>query len=196
MRKKLILGSAGALWLLTSFAHAQTLEDKLRDQLRATLNQLHQLQDDQAALQAQKTQAEQERDALKTQLAAAKAELGHTRFSAGETRALEGEVEKIKDAYGQAQDATKQAQTADEQLKAQLAAAQSALDSCTAKNTDALKIGSDILDAYRQDEPLGLFSADFGSFRDTEFENRIQDFEDRLAQAKYGAEKKQPAAQH
>jgi hypothetical protein len=174
-------------------AQAQTLEDKLREQLRATLTQLHQVQDDQAALQAQKAQAEQERDALKTQLAAAKAELAHTRGGAEEARSLEGEVSKYKGEVAQAQGAAQQEQGEHDKLQAQLASMQTVLNACEAKNTEAVGVGNDILAAYRDDgPPFGLFSDGFGSFTDVKFENQIQDFEDRLRNAKFDPAKVRP----
>ncbi|MEI9930390.1 MAG: hypothetical protein WDM89_07500 [Rhizomicrobium sp.] len=51
----------------------------LRDKLRTLTLQLHQAQDDQAAILAQKVAAEGERDSLKKQLAAAQAEIARVR---------------------------------------------------------------------------------------------------------------------
>jgi len=182
--------------LQTGVAQAQSLEDKLRDQLRATLTQLHQLQDDQAALQAQKVQAEQERDALKTQLAAAKAELAHARGGADEARSLEGEVSKYKSEAAQAQGAAQQVQGEHDKLQSQLASMQTVLNACEAKNTEAVGVGNDILAAYRDSgPPFGIFSDDFGSFTDVKYENQIQDFEDRLRNAKFDPAKVQTPPQ-
>jgi hypothetical protein len=62
---------AVGLLALAAPARAQSLDDKLRAQLRAALQQLSDLQNSQAGLQAQKAAAEQERDAAKAKLAAA-----------------------------------------------------------------------------------------------------------------------------
>ena len=54
-----------ALLTLASPAVATPLEDRLREQLRATVTQLRDVQASQATLQAAKDAAEKERDALK-----------------------------------------------------------------------------------------------------------------------------------
>ncbi|MBN3821122.1 hypothetical protein G3N57_33375, partial [Paraburkholderia sp. Se-20369] len=58
----LATGLAGVLLLAAGGAGAQGIEDKLRGQLRSTVQELRQLQNGQAQLQADKTAAEQQRD--------------------------------------------------------------------------------------------------------------------------------------
>jgi len=178
-------------------AHAQSIEDRLRDQLRATVNQLHQLQDDEAALQAQKAQAEQERDQLKTELAAAKAQAAHNRSNGEETRALEGEVSKYKDAAAQAASSAQTAQAGQTKLQADLADAKALVDACEAKNTALLKTGNDILDAYENfdfGDALGA-SEPFIQIKRVELENAAQDYDDHLRSGKFDPAKvKLPSA--
>ena len=183
--------------LAASPAAAQTMEDKLREPLRATVVQLRQVQDDQAALQAQKTAAEQERDALKTQLAAAKEQLAHSSVrSSGPSPELEAELAKYKDAYTQAAGNAQQAQAAHDKAQADLAGSQNLLNACEAKNTKLLKVGNDILDAYQSfdfGDALGANEPFIGTAR-VDLENTAQDFGDRLYNGKFdpGAVK-QPA---
>jgi chromosome segregation ATPase len=150
------------VWASASIAHAQTLEDRLRSQLVAVTNQLHDLQAKQAAQPAAASDAAQ----LNTKLAAAEAEI----------RALKrrSAPAKADSAPLQAQIATlSQAKTADETAlagaqadlaranaalteaqaqKAQLMAAQAAdahtLDVYRAKNAQALQVARSLLKAY------------------------------------------------
>jgi hypothetical protein len=169
---------------------AQSLEDRLRDQLRSTLNELHQEQDQQAALQAAKTAAEQERDALKAQLAAAKAQLTHLAHagqSAASSRALEVEVAKYKDAYTQAAGNAQQAQADHDKLQSGLGDAQKQLGVCEDKNAALLKLGNEILSAYESFDVGDAVGANepFIGIKRVELENIAQGFGDHLNDGKF-----------
>ncbi|HEY1614394.1 MAG TPA: hypothetical protein VGF97_11955 [Rhizomicrobium sp.] len=191
------LGFVALVTLASAPAGAQTLEDKLRDQLRSTINQLHQAQDDQAALQAQKAATEQERDALKTQLAAAKAKLAHARpqRDTGETQALQAEVTQYKSAVSDATTKAQQAQADHDKLRAQLADTQKKIGACEDKNTALLKLGKDILDAYQQFDIGDAIGANepFIGLKRVELENLAQGFGDRLYDGKYQPAPNPPA---
>jgi chromosome segregation ATPase len=171
----------------------------LRDQLRATVNQLHQVQDDEAALQAQKAQAEQERDQLKAQLAAAKANAAaaRSRVDAEQTHELQGEVSKYKDAAAQATTTAQKAQSDQTKLQTDLANAQALVGACEAKNAGLLKTGNEILDAYENfdfGDALGA-NEPFIQIKRVELENAAQDFDDKLGSGKFDPSKvKLPAA--
>ena len=182
-------------------ACAQSLEDRLRDQLRSTLNELHELQDQQASLQAQKTAAEQERDALKAQLAKTQAQLAHAGESAeakARAQALSAEMAQYKAAADQANGTAQQAQSDRGKLQASLADAQKKLGVCADKNTKLLKVGNDILDAYQQFDLGEAIAANepFISIHRVELENMAQDFDDRLHAGKFdpGAKQSSPPA--
>jgi hypothetical protein len=166
---------------------AQSLEDRLRDQLRSTLNELHQEQDQQTALQAAKTAAEQERDALKAQLAAAKAQLAHAGQSTASSRAFEMEIAKYKDAYTQAAGTAQQAQADHEKLQSGLADAQKQLGLCEDKNTALVKLGNEILAAYEDFDVGDAVGANepFIGVKRVELENIAQGFGDRLQNGKF-----------
>ncbi len=180
-----------------SAAHAQSIEDRLRDQLRATVNQLHQLQDDEAALQAQKAQAEQERDRLKTELAAATAEAARSRSNGEQTRETQGEVSKYKDAVTQATTTAQKAQSDQTKLQTDLANAQAMADACEAKNTALLKTGNEILDAYENFDIGDALGANetFIRIKRVEFENAAQDYDDKLRSGKFDPGKVKPPTQ-
>jgi chromosome segregation ATPase len=190
-----------ALVLAATFnAHAvlaQTIEDRLRDQLRVTMQQLHQLQDDQASLQAQKVAAEQERDALKVQLAAAKAQQGHGGVDRGQVQALAAQVSKYKDAASQASGTAAQAQADHDKLTAELANAQLVLGACETKNGQLLNVGMDILKAYEKFDFGEAMGADepFIGIKRVELENLAQDFGDRLYDGKFNPQTVRPTTQ-
>jgi len=185
--------------LAFSPACAQSLEDKLRDQLRSTLNQLHELQDLQASLQAQKAAAVQERGALKAQLAKAQAQVAHAGESAAakaQAQALAGEVAQYKTAAEQANGTAQAAQADRDKLQTTLADAQKQLGICADKNGRLLKLGNEILDAYQKFDVGEAIAANepFISIERVELENMAQDFDDRLHQGKFDPHAKQPLA--
>jgi chromosome segregation ATPase len=180
-------------------ASAQSLEDRLRDQLRSTLNELHQLQDQQAALQAQKAAADQERDTLKAQLAKAQAQLAHAGESAAakaQAQALTGEVAQFKAAADQANGTAQQMQADRDKLQTTLVDAQKQLGACAEKNTKLLKLGNEILDAYQQFDVGDAIAANepFISIHRVELENMAQDFDDRLHEGKFDPRAKEPSS--
>ena len=183
--------------LSVNAASAQTIEDRLRDQLRATVQQLHQLPDDQASLQAQKAAAEQERDALKAQLAAAKAQIGHGGADRGQVQALAAQVSKYKDAVSQATGTAAQAQVDHDKLAAGLTNAQTLLGACETKNGRLLNVGMEILTAYQKfdfGEALGANEPFIGTKR-VELENLAQDFGDRLYDGKFDPQTVRPTTE-
>jgi chromosome segregation ATPase len=194
----LILVAGFVPLLASSPACAQSLEDRLRDQLRSTLNELHQLQDQQAALQAQKAAAGQERDAFKAQLAKAQAQLAHAGESAAakaQAQALTTEVAQYKAAAEQANGTAQQVQADRDKLQTTLADAQKQLGACAEKNAKLLKLGNEILDAYQQFDVGEAISANepFISIHRVELENMAQDFDDRLHEGKFAPHVKQPS---
>jgi DNA repair ATPase RecN len=183
--------------LVSTPSSAQSLEERLRDQLRSTLNQLHTLQDQQASLQAQKAAAEQERDALKAQLAKAQTQFAHPGESAAEKaqeQALANEVAKYKAAAEQAGGTAQQAQTDRDKVQTALTDAKQRLGSCADKNAKLLKLGNEILDAYQQFDVGEAIAANepFISIHRVELEETAQDFDDRLHEGKFDPDAKQP----
>jgi chromosome segregation ATPase len=177
---------------------AQTLEDRLRDQLRSTLNELHELQDQQASLQAQKAAAEKERDGLKDELAKAQtkpAHAGETAAAKAQAQALATQVVQYKAAVDQANGTAQQAQADRDKLQAALADAQKQLGTCADKNAKLLKIGNEILDAYQEFDVGEAIAANepFISIHRVELENMAQDFDDRLHDGRFAPHEKQPS---
>jgi chromosome segregation ATPase len=183
----LVLAFAIFVAILISPVCAQSLEDRLRDQLRSTLNELHQVQDQQTALEAAKAAAQQERDALKAQLTAARSQLAHAGQGAANSHALEAEITKYKDAYAQAAGNAQQAQAEHDKLQSGLTDAQKQLGLCQDKNTALLKLGNEILSAYEDFDVVDAAGANepFIGVKRVELENIAQGFGDRLHDGKF-----------
>ncbi|WP_186079429.1 hypothetical protein [Burkholderia gladioli] len=164
------LGAAAAVAMLMAgmqTAGAQSMEERLRGQLRTTTQQLRQLQDGQAQLEADKTGAEQARDkalaqvkALQAQLSAAKgdsgAEAAARRALADERAAHARDTQALAKARASYEELAGTARTRDAQrgtLQADLAARDTQLQSCQAHNAELYRVGHEILDAY---EHVGL----------------------------------------
>jgi chromosome segregation ATPase len=179
-------------------AQAQSLEDRLRDQLRTQMNQVQQLQDQLASLQAAKTAAEKERDDLKTQLAAAKAKPARPSRSAADVQKeadLESQVTQYKDQATQATGTVQQAQADRDKAQKSLDDIQKKLGVCEDKNAQLLKTGKDILDAYQNFDMGDAIGANepFIGIKRVELENEAQGFDDRLHEGKYDPKAKLPA---
>jgi len=185
--------------------HAQSLDDKLRAQLRSVLGQLHDLQNAQASLEAEKAAAEQERDALKTKLAAGGprvarpgaassavvAELNQAKAdNARLTEAVQqaqAEVNKYKDAYAHVVDSGQQVHAERDRFAQDAASATQALAVCETKNIQLVKIGRDVLAAYtkvgvrdaleRGEPMIGL--------KRVKMERIAQDYADKVYEAKF-----------
>ncbi len=194
--------------------HAQSLDDKLRSQLRSVLGQLHDLQNAQASLEADKAAAEQERDALKAKLAAggAKApraaqaspavlaELNQAKAdNARLTEAVQqaqAEIAKYKDAYAHVVDSNQQVHAERDRLAQESASATQSLAVCETKNIQLVKIGRDVLAAYanvgvkdaleRGEPMIGL--------KRVKMERIAQDYADKVYEAKFDPRTVKPAA--
>ena len=168
-------------------ASAQSIEDRLRDQLRQTTLQLREAQDAQASLQAQKAAAEQERDTLKKQVAALQGEVAHAKHGGNEAQVLQQEVGKYKDQLAQATDAAKSAQADHDKLQGAVVGQAALLEACQQKNTQLLAVSNEILDTFERvdlNDVIGLNEPFVQSAR-VKLENMSQDFGDRIYDGKF-----------
>jgi hypothetical protein len=173
---------------------AQSDDDKLRDQLRQTVLQLRQLQDTQATLQAQKTAAEQERDALRAELAAAQAELQKAKHGSSETAALQQSLARMKDAYSQAAGGAQAAQADRDKAREAAEATGAQLEQCKARNAELVKIGNEILTRYHDVDfvdVLGLREP-FTGLSEVDHQNAVQDYADKIEDQRFDPNTKQP----
>jgi hypothetical protein len=195
-------------------SRAQTLDDKLRAQLRTVLGQLHDLQNAQAALEAQKTAAEQERDALKAKLAGAggrspRAAPGSAALQAAldqekaqsarlaeAVQQAQAETAQYKEAYAHVVESNQQIHAERDLLAEQAANTTQSLAACETKNIQLVKIGRDVLAAYtkvgvkdaleRGEPMIGL--------KRVKMERIAQDYADKVYEAKFDPRMVKPAA--
>ena len=175
-------------------AFAQSIEDRLRDQLRQTTLQLREVQDGQAALQAQKTAAEQERDALKRQVTSLQAEVVQAKRGGGEADALKQEVGKYRDALAQASQIAQQTQAERDKLHAAVTNKDASLTACEQKNADLLKVSREIVakfEAMGAGDAVGLSEPFIQSSR-VRLENMAQDYGDRIYDGQFDARMVKP----
>ena len=159
------IAAIAALGLTYAIAPAQTLDDKLRAELTAVLAQLHELQNNEAGLQAEKAAAERDRDALKAKLAKLGGGHGAPKASPVAQAALavektkddqlttglqqaQADLAKYKDALAQAEQAAQQARAERDRLAVQVNTGGAALADCETMNIQLIGIGHEILAAY------------------------------------------------
>lgn len=194
-------GLAGGLLFAATGAGAQSIEDKLRSQLRSTTQELRQLQDNQTQLQADKTAAEQQRDQalaqvkdLQTQLAAAKGQSGaeaEARRALAEERASHTrdtqQLAKYKTSYEDLLAVTKTRDAQRTQLQNDVKTRDTQLQTCEAKNADLYRVGHEILQAYEH-VGLGTFLSSRQPFAESarvKYDDIAQRYGDALYAGKY-----------
>ncbi len=202
----LSLAAVGAVQA-PSAAHAQSLEDRLRSQLVAVNGRLQELQNNQAALIAQKTAAEAERDALKRRLATAEARArGAQRdvsgpqlaqYKAQADQAIQAKTQGEADlaaARAEVERLTRQVrddQAERERLSSQLTEARAGAEAARARNAQAIGVAREVLDAYSRVTVADVMGRrePFIGLKRVQIEQLEQDYGDRL----YGARLDVPA---
>jgi uncharacterized protein (DUF3084 family) len=154
-------------------AEDTTEADKLREQLRSTVMQLRELQDQQAAAKTAAAPppaaASPDAAALKARLASAQARLRAAQRQAGEAAAdkadadkaradlaalqaqaaaTQAELDKFKAAFSQASDQGRAVTAERDQLKAQLAIQTTIVQACQVKNVRLTQFAEGLLDRY------------------------------------------------
>lgn len=206
--KTLAGGMAALLMLLPVAGQAQSAEERLRAQLRATTQQLQDAQNQYAQAAAAKAAAEAARDTAQQQLAAARGEAEGLRKRA--TR-LEGDQERIRRqqheqlARQQEHQAANQAlqqqsaalQTEFTALKARLDTRDGEYQSCVAKNREMYQAGRELLSAYEAFGAGSLLAVrqPFAGRARVLFDDTAQAFGDRLYQSQVGAASPQKPVQ-
>lgn len=199
-RNPLIHGALVAMILAGGGARAADSEaDQLREQLRSTVLQLRQLQDQQAApAQAPATPAA---DDTARKLAAANARLRAARRDAARAAGLQADLEKaradnaalaaaagvdaaelerVKTAYAASEEAARALSAERDTVKARLATMTSVATACQVKNDRLAAFGESMLTAYRRLTLVQSLAArePLLGLKRVEFENIAQDRED------------------
>ncbi|HAI24442.1 MAG: DNA repair protein [Alloalcanivorax venustensis] len=194
---------AGARWLLAlalmfglvsvpaAWAQApESLEQRLRAELRNTTQQLRDLQSRQARLEAARAKAESQRDDALAQVEALQARLddregkltAERRASQSRIAASQERAQQVRDAYDEllalAREKEAQRMTWEKQARERAAA----LRTCVERNEALFSAGREILDAYQNLGSGSLFRMrqPLAASARVEFENQAQAFGDRL----------------
>lgn len=185
---------------LGSAAQAESMEERLRAQLRSTTQQLQQLQSEQAQINAAKTAAETQRDAAQKELESLRAQLAKSR---GQAEKLAGQQEamlesaqaqaaanhaqlgKFKGAYDELLTLSRAKETERVALARTLAQRDEEVKVCVAKNREMYAAGKEILNAYERistGDILALKQPFAGKAR-VQFEEQAQAYGDKLYDA-------------
>ncbi len=201
-RSALLIALALPLLLCSGAARADSEADQLRDQLRKTVLQLRELQDNQASAGAQQADATKQVDALKKELAAAKAklrtggdgrklrdlqaQLAAAKASADQasqaSQLTQAQLTQYKDAYAKAAEQVRDLTGERDRLQASLTRQNAVLASCQTKNVQLYVLSHQILEAYAK---VGLGSVlitrePFLGLKRVQLENAVQRDEDKL----------------
>lgn len=210
MRQSLKHAAGWALGLvlaLPALGQAQSLEERLRTQLRNTAQRLQQVQSQQAQITAAKTTAEAERDAAQRELTALRSEVEGLRTRAArlldEQTALRRQAlaqtannhdqmqqaQKAQTAYQALERQATTWQSESSSLKAKLSGRDGQYQLCVAKNQALYQAGRELLTAYEAfgtADLLALRQPFSGSGR-VLFDEKAQTFGDRLYQGQVDA---------
>ncbi|WP_194792020.1 DNA repair protein [Pseudomonas sp. UFMG81] len=198
-----------ALWLalglcLASSATAQTLEERLRAQLRSTAQQLQALQSEQAQATAARLGAEQQRDAALAQVKQLSAELARSRGQAeqlaGQQQALHSQAQalvassneqlgKYKQAYDELLVMARAKESERATLAGQLQARDGEVQQCAQKNQQMYGVAKEILQAYEKVDLADVMNMrqPFAGSARVKFEEMAQTFGDQLYQTQFDA---------
>ncbi|HTJ95090.1 MAG TPA: hypothetical protein VL424_18505 [Pararobbsia sp.] len=199
LRFEYLAMTAIALACVAGHASAQSIEERLRSQLRSTTDQLHQAQDSQAQLQGQLTQAQQDRDKAQADLKAAQAQpaKAHPSEDDGARRALvterashdkdRSELEAARHANDDLQHTLRVREAELAQVRDQLKTSSKQVEVCTAKNKQLYDVGHEVLDAYEHID-LGTVlktREPFAQSARVKYDQIAQDYSDKLYGAKF-----------
>jgi chromosome segregation ATPase len=183
-----------------SAAQAESMEERLRAQLRSTTQQLQQLQSEQAQINAAKTAAETQRDAAQKELESLRAQLAKSRGQAeklagqqeamlesaqAQAAASHAQLGKFKGAYDELLTLSRAKETERVALARTLAQRDEEVKVCVAKNREMYAAGKEILNAYERistGDILALKQPFAGKAR-VQFEEQAQAYGDKLYDA-------------
>ncbi|SAI65571.1 Uncharacterised protein [Bordetella ansorpii] len=189
--------------MLTVFpAHAQSMEERLRTQLRSATQQLQQLQSQQAQLNAAKSAAETQRDAAQKEVEQLRAQLGKVQ---GQAEQLAGQQEAIRDAaraqaaasneqlgkfkaaYDELLGIARAKDAEGKKLQVSLTERDSQLKVCEQKNDQMYAAGKEILAAYESFSTGDLLKIRQPLAREArvQFDEKAQEYGDKLYDSKY-----------
>ncbi|WP_313624342.1 DNA repair protein [Achromobacter sp.] len=185
---------------LSAGAQAESMEERLRAQLRTTTQQLSQLQGEQAQVNAAKSAAEAQRDAALKELETLRAQLAQARGQAdklagqqeavvesaqAQVAATQAQLGKFKGAYDELLTLARAKESERQALAKHLAQRDEEVKVCVARNRDMYDAGKEILNAYERistGDILALKQPFAGKAR-VKFEEQAQAYGDKLYDA-------------
>lgn len=185
-------------------AQAETMEERLRAQLRSTTQQLQQLQSEQAQVNAAKAAAEAQRDAAQKELEALRGQLAKAKGQADKLAEQQGAVMesaqaqvaashaqlgKFKGAYDELLTLSRAKEAERQTLARSLAQRETEAKACVAKNREMYEAGKEILNAYERISTGGILAMKqpFAGRARVKFEEQAQAYGDKLYDAQVGA---------
>lgn len=185
-------------------AHAESMEERLRAQLRSTTQQLQQLQSEQAQVNAAKAAAEAQRDAAQKELEALRGQLAKATGQAEKLAEQQGAVMesaqaqvaashdqlgKFKGAYDELLTLSRAKEAERQTLARSLALRETEAKACVAKNREMYEAGKEILNAYERISTGGILAMKqpFAGSARVKFEEQAQAYGDKLYDAQVGA---------
>lgn len=189
---------------LAAQASAETLEERLRAQLRSTAQQLQTLQSEQARATAERQSVEQARDAAQAQVKQLSAELAQARGQveqlAGQQQALHSQAQalvassneqlgKYKQAYDELLGMARAKETERAALASNLGQRESQVQQCTEKNQQMYGVAKQILEAYEKVDVADVMKMrqPFAGSARVKFEEMAQAYGDQLYQTQFDA---------
>ncbi len=207
--KTLSLARLGAMGITLALAvpglaqaQSQSMEERLRTQLRSTTQQLQSLQSQQAQVNAAKAAAEAQRDAAQKEIEQLRAQLGTAKGQAAKLAEQQNAVEqgaraqvtasltqrdRFKNAYDELLTLARTTETDRATLKKTLAQRDAEMTMCTAKNRELYTAGKEILTAYESfstGDMLQIRQPFAGSAR-VKFEEQAQLYGDTLYRGQF-----------
>ncbi len=195
-------------------AQAQSMEERLRTELRSVTKQLQQLQSERAQLNAAKSTAEAQRDAaqkeieqlrgqgkqLQQKLEAAQTEAGkldQVREAAREqVAASQAHAAQVRGAYDELLGMARASEARRNSLETALKASEGLLTMCESKNADMYAAGKELLAAYESfgtGDMLKIRQPFAGKAR-VLFDEQAQAYGDKLYDAQFIRDARQPPA--
>ncbi|ARP97433.1 DNA repair protein [Bordetella genomosp. 13] len=191
-----------AAMMAVSPVQAQTMEERLRTQLRSATQQLQQLQSQQAQLNAAKTTAETQRDAAQKELEQLRAQLGKAQGQAeqmaqqqeavrdaarAQAAASNEQLGKFKAAYDELLGIARAKDAEGRKLQVALTERDSQLKLCEQKNDQMYAAGKEILAAYESFSTGDLLKIRQPLAREArvQFDEQAQAYGDKLYDGKY-----------
>lgn len=201
---------AGAALAAPALAQEQSMETRLRDQLRAVTGQLQQAQNELAQLKAAAAPSAvakpaapaADTEALRAQLAQSQAQLAREReargrrdaeFSSAQQQSREtldkagAQVAQFRGAYAELLKMARDAESERQRLTQAAALQQAAIEQCTARNQQLYAVGMEVVNAYEQLDMGSVLSArqPFAAQSRVKLEQIAQQFGDRLYEGKF-----------